>query len=566
MHRLLLLAAPAVPLLLLTLPVEAQAVRSEPAILMSIVKPLLVLLVFGGWAWVVEKLDKDAAYYYLPRIWWNLGQIGAGLLALAAMLLIPIFFVGWPLGVLILAAGIIAYVYVRNPQVPENKRWTFDPKTWVSEKIEQRKHDAAVKEATVHLRDHKGAEVQPPGPDDPRFEAWQLLEKVLAHAAPRGAEQVDLAVAENKAQLLYRIDGVKYPGDAPEPAQAATMIDLLKEVAGLDVDDRRKRQRGEASAQVDDAGKVTLEVETAGSTRGLQLLLRLDPRQGLDRPVKELGLLEPQRQQLLAAIDDDDRDRVVLVSGPAKSGVSVTLHSLLQQHDPYTSSVVTLQQDRFFEIDGVNHNYVDDPAPAKRLEQLGSLLRADPDVMMLDRLDDAATVELIAKSAEDIRFYVPIKADDALTAVRKWVKSAGSTRLGAQSLRAAVNQRLVRRLCSVCRVAYKPDASALKKLNLPADKVSQLYRASGSITNDKGEKQPCPRCHGMAYRGRTAIFEIIVMDAQARALLASGELDRLRAHLRKQKMLYLQEAALAKAADGATDIKEIQRVLGESEK
>jgi type II secretory ATPase GspE/PulE/Tfp pilus assembly ATPase PilB-like protein len=125
-------------------------------------------------------------------------------------------------------------------------------------------------------------------------------------------------------------------------------------------------------------------------------------------------------------------------------------------------------------------------------------------------------------------------------------------------------QRLVRKLCLSCRAPFTPDPAALKKLNLPADRVGQLYRETGQVMI-KDKPQQCPACMGMGFRGRVAVFETMVLDDEARKLIAAGQLDALRAHLRKQRMLWLQEAALARVVEGVTSIGEVQRALAKAE-
>ena len=138
--------------------------------------------------------------------------------------------------------------------------------------------------------------------------------------------------------------------------------------------------------------------------------------------------------------------------------------------------------------------------------------------------------------------------------------------MAAGGLGAIVSQRLVRKLCPTCRVAYKPDPNVLRKLNLPAQRVPQLYKHSGKIRVGKDRTQTCSTCLGMGYRGRVGVFEIMVLDDEARKILAAGQMDQFRAHLRRHKMLYLQESALLKVVEGQTSISEITRALGANKK
>jgi hypothetical protein len=180
--------------------------------------------------------------------------------------------------------------------------------------------------------------------------------------------------------------------------------------------------------------------------------------------------------------------------------------------------------------------------------------------MMFDFEPSAKVAALLAKSAEDIRFYLDFDQANALAALQRWIKLVGDRSLAGEAISAIVAERLVRRLCPKCRVAFKPDPQRLKKLGLPADKISKLYRASGKV-EVKGHPQPCPDCRGLGYRGRVGVFEVMAFDNDARGYVAAGETDPLKNHLRKQKMMYLQEAALAKVVEGVTDIKEITRVF-----
>jgi type II secretory ATPase GspE/PulE/Tfp pilus assembly ATPase PilB-like protein len=209
----------------------------------------------------------------------------------------------------------------------------------------------------------------------------------------------------------------------------------------------------------------------------------------------------------------------------------------------------------------VDHNTVVRGKPAGEFnEKLGQLLRSDPQVAMVSKVADAHTARLLAEAGEETRAYVPLEQPDTLSALRQWIELVGDPPIAAEHLGAVVSQRLMRRLCPTCRVPYSPDPAALQKLNLPAERVGELFRSSGKVMA-KDKEILCPECHGLGYRGRVAIFEVMFIDAAAAKYIAADELDSLRLHLRKQKMLYLQEAALAKVVDGVTDIKEVTRVM-----
>ncbi|MEM1213564.1 MAG: ATPase, T2SS/T4P/T4SS family [Planctomycetota bacterium] len=544
-------AAPQIPGL-------GEPLQYEPAFLVSVFKPLVFLGLLLGWAWIVSKLDKDAAYYYVGRNLWGTAHLVGGALALGLLLLIPIFWLGLPVALLIMAGSIVGYGMARNKEVPPEARWTLDVASW-KQGLADRKEAKAIRQSPVVLRDSNGQPIVPPEGDDPHAEPYQIVTQILEFAIPRDAERIDFTIDAEKASIYVRIDGVRYAQDAPGPRDALKAVDYLKTLADLDPEERRKQQKGRMEASLEGYGDQRLALTTAGSSRGLSLGIDLNPPTEFPHELDGLGLSSAQLQLIHALRDEPGR--VVLVTGPARSGVTSMLLSLLASHDAYTSSVVTFEQSSPFSLEGVGHNTYDPTLGKDQLyQELASLLRSDPNSVYIDSLPGSDAVEMVAKSAEDIRFYIPVNAPDAAAALRMWVKMVGDRKLAAESLGGIIACRLLRTLCPTCRAAYTPAPDALKKLGLPPKKDLTLYRASGKVMV-KDKEQVCPACHGLGYRGRLGVYEIMPIDPTARSYIASGEGDHLKAHLRKQGMVWLQDAALAKAVDGLTDIKEVRRVM-----
>lgn len=533
---------------------------AEPAFLLSPIKPIIVFLLLLGWGWVVSNLDKDAAYFYLHRTWWNLAQMACGILGFAMMLLIPIFFVGLLLGLLILLGGILGYAYYRNTKVPAEAQWSLSLDSFRA-KYEGARHRQAQKHATLQFLTRDESRLDVPSGEDPRAVAHATLEQVVEFAVPRGADQIQLAVDAQQAQMNARIDGVLYPQPPMDPKAAVVLIDYLKELAGLDMQDRRKRQHGTLRLDAGDLGRHTLEIETSGSTRGLQVVMNIDATQRKQMSLQHVGLLESQRTQLQSLLES--RGGVIIISAPPGHGLTTSLYSFIAQHDPYTASIVTMEKEVTLELEGVSHNEMGELSPQQWNEKLSATIRSDPNVIMLDHLPDPETAPIIARAASEIRFYVGMQEEDTFAALTRWIKACGNKKLAGQSIGGITAQRLVRKLCATCRTPYKPDPSALRKLNLPVDRVHQLYHASGQVM-DRDKAVPCPDCMGLGYKGRVAVFEVMALDDTARDLISAGNLDQLKSYLRKQRLmpLLLNEAGLAKVVEGLTDVKEITRGLG----
>ncbi len=532
--------------------------QADAAFQLSLVKPPIVALVLAGWAWVVSHLDKDAGFFYLKQGLFSLAHLVAAIVGFGLMLAVPAFWVGLPLGLLVLLSSIAGYVVYRNKQVPPGKEWTLDLESF-KQNLEQRQQRSAQKSAAVRLQDSNGTELEVPQSNDPRYAAHRAVENLLDYAIARSAGQVDLAVEPEQTKLSVKIDGVSYKQDPLEPKLALQVIDYLKAAAGQDVEDRRRKQTGRITA-IDDEGTPTdLEVVTAGSTRGLKLQAILDPDRVTEMPLSMLGLLPAQLEYVESLLSENKG--VVMVAADRHQGGPTTMYALVHHVDPYINSVVSVEESDAIELEGVDRHIIDRSTPAGEFNQkLGVIIRSDPNVVMLDRVADADTLKAVGEVGADMRFLLPLPAENATKALSTYVKAVGDRKQAARSLATVIAQRLVRTLCPTCRVPYKPDPSAIKKLNLPADKVGTLYKASGKVLV-KDREQECPDCHGIGYRGRTGIFEVMPLDDTARQLITGGDHDQLRNHLRKQGMVYLQEAALAKVVEGHTDIKEVQRVL-----
>jgi type II secretory ATPase GspE/PulE/Tfp pilus assembly ATPase PilB-like protein len=536
-----------------------QTLAMDAVIPVSVVKPILglgLLWVWGRWATIV---DKDAAYFNQNRKLWNAVQIGGAALGMAVLLLIPMFFAGYLLSLLIIGGTAAAYVVTRNKAVPESSQWRLNADLW-KQAMAERREEAVQREATLRFVGPPAAMKSVPMPDQPSFEAHLTLEQFIEPAIRRKAQRIELAASENQFAAQISIDGVDYRLPTVPLPKAMAAMDYLKQHCKLDIQERRKKQQGQCKVEIDGLGQHTLKMTTAGSSRGITFTILVNPAQQLGIAFKDLGLLESQNQALFPVLAE--AKGVVLVAGPSRSGRTATLYGLLSQHDPYTLDVHTMETEIERDLEGITQHAVD---PADLPKKLDSLLLRDPQVVGIGQLSDAQVAQSMARAAvEGKRLYATVKADDTFAALKLWIKACGEADLAAKSIEAVIAQRLVRRLCPMCRQKYTPEADLLRKLNLPADRISQLFKAGGKVILKK-DPEPCPSCQGVGYQGRVAVYEVMVIDDEARKLVRTGKLDDLRTHLRRQKMLWLGEAALSRAVSGMTSISEVSRALGQDQ-
>jgi type II secretory ATPase GspE/PulE/Tfp pilus assembly ATPase PilB-like protein len=531
------------------------------AFLESPYRPVLILLPFLPWAWLVSsKLDKDAKYFHFKHERWNGIHLAAGAVALAAMLGIPIFWVGWPLGILILLAPVLIYWHYRNQQVPADQRFTLSSES-VSDWMAARKQSKATRQALIQFIGAEGEPQDVPIKEDPLFPIHMMAEDLIGPALDSRASMVEVAVGKDGAAVTQSVDGIRYKRPPLAADAALKAVDYVKRVAGVDVEDRRRRQTTDFGMSTR-GGKHALSLTTAGSSAGVVLRIEFDRANRLSIPFDNLGMLPSQMEHFRAIEADEERHGIVLVGAPPGQGLTTTMYSLIGRHDAYTSNIKTLEREIFLRIDGVDHVLWDPNKPeVDYATHLQSILRRDPDVVMLAQVKETETAQVATASGmQGPLLYIPQRASTVIDQLREWVKQVGDVKKATRTLRVVSNQRLLRRLCPNCRQAYTPTAEQLKKLNLPAAKVQQLYRANGKV-QVKNKIENCPVCGGTGYLGQVGIFEVLFVDGEMRRMLAGGDLKAALGHARRKKMIYLQEAALSKVAAGETTIEEVGRVL-----
>lgn len=532
---------------------------ADSVFLLSLYKPLLLMAAACGWAYLAALLEKDQEYYLLPRWLWNSVLLAAAVLGFWLWLLIPFFWLGFPVALLIISGSVVAYTNVRNPKVPEPARWTLSAKKF-QQVVDEFQHAQVQKKAALNFLDESGDKIEVPAPNSAAGAAHARLEEIVEFALPRGADRFDIQVSAQKALVTVQVDGFAYPQPNFDPKSAMALVNYLKSTAGLDVQDLRSKQTANLRILAGDHGKHSLSLVTAGSPTELRMSAAIDPQKLSSVSLDQLGLLPGQRQVLDPVLKE--QKHVVLVVCPPHEGMTTTLYTFLHGHDPYTQSVVTLEDDIAYQVEGVEHHVLppgtDNAALARRV---AAAARRNPAVMLVGRPLSAEVAKAIVPEAGERRIYAGLHQLDAFRGLAAWIKLVGEASQAAEALSAVVAQRLSRILCKTCRLAYRPDAEALRKLNLPADRLGDLYKGTGRIRVGNREII-CPDCAGMGYKGRLAFFEVMVLDPQARALIAANQLDQLRNHLRRQqRMIWLQEAALARVVDQSTSISEINRVL-----
>lgn len=537
------------------------AVEAQPMWLVSWWKAVILLLPLVGWGWVVSAIyDKDAKRFYLGQKTWNIVHLAFGVAALAAGLLIPIFWIGLPVMVVILFADLAIYYTKRNAdeRVPEPAKWDLK-KILASRKGSGEDKELAKRQQGVTLKIIGPAGALPaPEKETPEYEIRAAAEDIVVRASDARASRFELIQASPDAfAYSFIVDGVRSQPDAIPAAKAVAIIDFWKGAAGLDVADRRRKQSKEITIEQVGAPRK-LKLITMGGSSGLRLTGVLDATKQVARKPEELGVLEAQKPAFDALVGE--HKGVVLLAAPSGQGRTSTMYAFVKSHDAYTLNVQTLELEAEAVIEGVRQNVFDPSVDGAEFSTTArSILRRDPDVFACAETDAATCKELAKADHGRTRCYLSLKATGALQAIQLYMKAVGDNQLAGESLHGAVGQRLVRRLCPNCKAPFQPSPDVLKKLGLPPT-VKQLFRKGGQVLV-KDKPEICPMCQGVGYIGQEAVLEIYPIDASQRSLISKGDLAALKASLREKRLPSIQEAAMRKVVEGVTSIDEVVRVI-----
>jgi type II secretory ATPase GspE/PulE/Tfp pilus assembly ATPase PilB-like protein len=241
------------------------------------------------------------------------------------------------------------------------------------------------------------------------------------------------------------------------------------------------------------------------------------------------------------------------------------LYAILRRHDAFLTHIQTLEREQQADLEGIKQNLIPSGAASgEEAKLVGWMISQEPDVVMLDKIDDPRTAaEVVKFAATGRRAYVGIRAGSTFEALQAWRTLAGDDRIALKQLRFVIAARLARKLCAACKMDFNPDPDTLRKLNMPPERVGKLFTARTSPLKDaRGRDMVCEFCQDLHFKGRTGIFELFVIDDEVKqTVMGGGSVNQLKMLFKKQRQKYLQEQALALAVAGETSLNEIARVL-----
>jgi len=529
----------------------------------SIVKLLVFLALFFGWLALVGWVDRDAKAVETQHTFWVGLILGTGAAAAIVWMVVPIFIIGLLIYTIAIGATSLAYVKHRNTRVLDFDRvlTVGHIKGLVANK--ERKVEAL--KSFIFITTN-GNEVPVPEPRTPDFFGYKTAYEILNDAMWRRASSIVFVPTPQDYNVTYHIDGAATKRPNLPKDQMDYLVRFLKQLADLDIEEKRKPQKGKFRTYKQKEG-TDWEVTTAGSTAGEQLKLKQTTQRGIMR-LSDIGLMSDQYEQINSL--SQLKQGLFIISGPRNSGVTTTLYALLRNHDAFINNINTLEKKPSAQLPNITQNVftLSDTGTTTYAKKLQAVVRMGPDIVGLADCEDSEVAQIACAAAQDSKLvYVTLKADSLVQALGKWIKMVDDRRLAAKVLLGISNQRLLRILCPECKQAYAPNQELIRKFNLPAEKAKVLHRPSGQVYDKRGRGSTCQHCQGTGFVGRTAVFEMIMLNNELRkAVVNSKALSEIGTQFRRAKMLYLQEQALRKVISGTTAINEMVRVLTTSSK
>ncbi|MGI8426943.1 MAG: GspE/PulE family protein [Actinomycetota bacterium] len=380
----------------------------------------------------------------------------------------------------------------------------------------------------------------------------RLVNLIITQAVNDRASDIHVEPQEKEVRVRFRIDGVLHDVLRQPKKNQAGVISRLKIMADMDIADRRIPQDGRISLVVQKKA-IDIRVASLPTVWGEKLVLRILDKSSVLLKLEDLGLSDANFKKFESSFIKPYG--LILVTGPTGSGKSTTLYATLNILNQADRNIITVEDPVEYRLAGVNQVQTNNRAGLTFASALRSMLRADPDIILVGEIRDRETAQIaIEASLTGHLVLSTLHTNDAPSAIGRLIEMGVEPFLVASSTDAIVAQRLARKLCPKCKQAYTPTLQALQENSVPlseGESIPTFFRPVG-----------CQKCGKTGYRGRTSVHEIMPMSEEIERLTVERRsTDEIRAMAREQGMLTLRQDGIQKVRDGVTSLEEIQRVV-----
>jgi len=378
----------------------------------------------------------------------------------------------------------------------------------------------------------------------------RLVNYIISQASKARASDIHIEPYQNSFKVRYRVDGILYDLLSPPKGIQASLISRIKVMAQMNIAEKRLPQDGRIDVKIGNQD-IDVRVSTIPTAFGERVVLRLLNKSGSLLRLSDLGL-DSEKLTLLKRLVASPNG-IILITGPTGSGKTTTLYAILSALNSPDINIITIEDPIEYQINGISQIQVNPKINLTFARGLRSIVRQDPDVVLVGEIRDHETAEIAVQSALTGHLvFSTLHTNDSASAITRLVDIGIEPFLISSSLIAVAAQRLVRVLCENCKKPYAPDAETLANIGIDPDRIGgrTVFQAVG-----------CDRCIQTGYRGRLGIFEIMMMESQLKSLiLKAHDANRILAEARSMKFSSLREDGIRKVLDGITTVEEVLRV------
>jgi len=383
----------------------------------------------------------------------------------------------------------------------------------------------------------------------------RLVNQIMTNAMTQRASDIHIEPFETHLKVRYRIDGVIHEVESPPPQLTAAIISRLKLMARLNIAERRLPQDGRIQLRAQ-GKEIDMRVSTVPTMHGESVVMRLLDKHSVKLDLNTLGFSDDNLRKVQQQLDAPHG--VILVTGPTGSGKTTTLYSALTQLNTPENKVLTVEDPVEYELEGINQIQANPKIGLNFADALRSIVRQDPDIIMIGEMRDVETARIAIQSALTGHLVLStLHTNDAASGITRLMDMGIEDYLITSTVNGILAQRLVRRLCPQCRESHPVLPEIEQELGL------RHYQPEGELRlwHAKG----CSACGNSGYKGRSAIHEVLVMDDPLRRLILKHEdAGVLQEQARKGGMRTMYEDGLFKALKGVTTLEEVLRVAEET--
>jgi len=380
----------------------------------------------------------------------------------------------------------------------------------------------------------------------------RLANLIISQAVRDNASDIHLEPEEHKLGVRYRIDGILHEAVSPPKHLQAALISRVKVMANMDIAETRAPQDG--GFQIHTEGRtIEFRVSSFPTIYGENVVLRILDQSKSVLNLEDLGFSPDTLERFRALLTSPYG--IILVTGPTGSGKTTTLYAALNSINSVDKNFITIEDPVEYRLPLIRQTQINPKAGITFASGMRSILRQDPDVIMVGEMRDVETAEMAFEAALTGHLvFSTLHTNDAAGALARLLHLGIEPFLVASSTIAVLAQRLVRTLCPNCKTAYTPSATLLRGFHLEGNEAREFYRGKG-----------CKACRNTGYRGRSGIYELIAINEEIRKLILenASTTDIRNAARRSQQMRSLREDGLAKALKGLTTLEEVERITFE---